>query len=182
MRKGTGTGGCGLQRWWGREAGRSAGGPGGKSRRRGGEPAAALWTGSLGRGRRAQPGRRGPRTAGFVLGAHPPERHSWARRPAPWGRLADGSAARGRWAARLPALDPWEPSLAGGGGGFGNSPGGRGRMQMGRGPWAPADGCEAGLGPGDKGSGQMFAARCSRDGGSLGKPSLLSRRPPPAAA
>lgn len=153
-------------------AGRAGGGGGGR-----GEPAAALWTGSLGRGRRAQPGRRG-----FVRGAHPPERHSWARRPAPWGRLAAGSAARGRWAARLPALDPWEPSLAGGGGGFGNRPGGRGRVQTGRGPWAPADGWEAGLGPGDKGSGQMFAARCSRDGGSLGKPSLLSRRPPPAAA
>lgn len=48
---------------------------------------------------------------------------------------------------RLPALDPWEPSPAGGGGGAGNRPGGaahrwgggRGRRQMGARPaWGPA--------------------------------------------
>lgn len=52
---------------------------------------------------------------------------------------------------------------------------------MGRGPRAAADGCEAGLWPSDKGFGQMFAARCSQDGGSLGKISLLLHRPIPAA-
>lgn len=50
---------CGRERWWGRPAGRLANGRGGKGRRRGGAPA-ALWPGSLGRGLRAQPGRRGP--------------------------------------------------------------------------------------------------------------------------
>lgn len=183
---GTRTVGCGKQRWW---WGRAAGGQVGKWARRdereaaGGAPA-ALWPDSPGRGLRAQPGSRGPAPRALFRGAHPPERHSWARRPAPWGRLAAGPAAPGRWAARLPALDPWEPSLAGGGEGAGNRPGagGGGRVQMGRGPRAPADGCEAGLGPCDKGPGQMFAARCSRDGGSLGKLRLLSRRPPPAAA
>lgn len=88
-----------------------------------------------------------------------------------------------RWAdgrPRLPALDPWEPSRADGGGGAGNRPGGaahrwgggRGRRQMGARPaWGRAT---------------KTTGRCSRPdvrgvGGSLGKPSLLSCcRPPPA--
>lgn len=117
---------------------------------------------------------------GFVLGAHPSERHSWARCPAPWRRLAAGPAAPGRWAAPASRARP-----------VGTEPGGRGRgrpeppwgsrAQMGRGPRAAADGCEAGLGPSDKGYGQMFEARCSRDGGRLGKISLLPRRPTPEA-
>lgn len=173
MRRGTPTVRCRRQRWG------AEGGQVGKRPRREEQEAGR----SPGAGTAGPAVQERPRTPGFVRGAHPPERHSWARRPAPWGRLAAGPAAPGRWAARLPALDPWEPSLEGGGEGAGNRPGGEGARADGRGPRAPADGCEAGLGPGDKVSGQMFAARCSRDGvGSLGKPSLLSRRPPPAAA
>lgn len=124
-----------------------------------------------------QPGRGEVPHPGFVPGAHPSERHSWARCPAPWRRLAAGPAAPGRWAAPASRARP-----------VGTEPGGRGRgrpeppwgsgAQMGRGPRAAADGCEAGLGPSDKGYGQMFEARCSRDGGGEAGKNQLAPPPP----
>lgn len=103
----------------------------------------------------------------FCWGAHLPERG----RPAPWGRLAAGPAAPGRWAARF-LRSPG-----------GNRPGGQGRGEPrtdGRGPRAAADGCEAGLGPETKAKG-----RCSRPdvrgrGGLLWeKPTCLPAALPP---
>lgn len=169
-RRGTRAVRCGRERWWRRPAGRLANGPGGKGRRRGGAPA-ALWPGSPGRGLRAQPGRRGPapralfgartRLKGIPGHGAPPLGDAWLLDPP---RRADGQpgfprSARGNqaWRAGAGARAP------------GTAPGG-GCVQMGRGPRAPADGCEAGLGPGDKGSGQMFGSRCSREGGAWENP------------
>lgn len=112
----------GDQRWrprWDWVAGRLAH----RTRGRGGRSASRPVPGPPGPGLRAEPGPERPRTPGFVRGAHPCEKHSWARCPAPWGRLAAGPAAPGRWAAPASRARP-----------VGTEPGRRGRGLRGTAP------------------------------------------------
>lgn len=124
-------------------------------------------------------GQERPRSPGFVRGAQPPERHSWARRPAPRGRRRldrppgqmgrsgfprPTRGNRARRAGARPGTAPGERCTDGAGAAGG------GRWVRGR----PAPGRQrvrADV------RGQMFAG-----GGTPGKNQLLSRRPPSAAA